>query len=103
MRRVIVVGTAVALGDGVLLGATLALGWTILAALCAVIGIAGAAWVATTAPPPRAPARPSTVTLGLPVREIGAGENAQATDGDPDRASDLDDEREIGRAAPLAA
>lgn len=98
MRRVMLTGSAVALGDGVLLGTTLAQGWTIVAALCAVAGVVGAVWVATATPAPRAPARPSTVTLGLPVREIAAPEV-------PEPGSAAQDVEVFGEreAAPVAA
>jgi hypothetical protein len=68
MRRVLVAGTAVALGDGSLLGVALALGWTGITVAAVVAGVAGAVLVALATPPPRPVVRPSTVTLGVPLR-----------------------------------
>jgi len=69
MRRVLVVGLAVATIDGAVLGVAAALGWTVIAVIALVAGIAAAVAVAMATPPPRVAARPSTVTLGLPVRD----------------------------------
>ncbi len=70
MKRVLVAGAVVALGDGIVLGTALALGATTTAIVAAVVGIVGAFVVAMLTPPRRAAAaRPATVTLGLPVRE----------------------------------
>ncbi|MCA5892075.1 hypothetical protein LEP48_01750 [Isoptericola sp. NEAU-Y5] len=74
MRRVLVVGVVVATIDGALLGAAAALGWTVLAGFALVAGLAAAVTLALTVPPPRETARPSTVTLGLPVRDADAVE-----------------------------
>ncbi|MDO8150385.1 hypothetical protein [Isoptericola sp. b408] len=80
MKKVLLAGGAVALGDGVLLGTTIALGWTVVAILLVGAGIAGATLVAVTTPAPRAPARASTVTLGLPLRDPVATESADEAD-----------------------
>ncbi|AEG43136.1 hypothetical protein [Isoptericola variabilis] len=69
MKRVLVAGTVVALGDGTLLGTALALGWRTTAIVALAVGVVGAVLVAMLTPPPRAVAQPGTVTLGLPVRE----------------------------------
>ncbi|WP_418275108.1 hypothetical protein ACNHYB_09555 [Isoptericola jiangsuensis] len=62
-------GGMIALGDGVLLGTSAALGWTVVMVLAVVIGAVGTLKVVMATPPPRAAARPATVTLGLPLRE----------------------------------
>jgi len=100
MRRVILTGTAVALGDGVLLGTTLALGWPIVAAVCAVAGLVGAGWVATVTPPPRTRPRPSTVTLGLPVRELTSAPEEEVAAATDERGAGIADEPAV---APVAA
>ncbi|WP_166844985.1 hypothetical protein [Isoptericola sp. BMS4] len=76
MRRVLVVGLAVATIDGAMLGVAAALGWTLVALAAVVAGLVGAVAVAMSAPPPRrrTAARPSTVTLGLPLRDEDAAE-----------------------------
>jgi hypothetical protein len=68
MKRVLIAGTAVALGDGSVLGVSMAMGWAPVAVVAAVAGLVGAVLVALATPPPRAAAAP-TVTLGLPLRE----------------------------------
>ncbi|MGF0115355.1 hypothetical protein ACQFYA_03375 [Promicromonospora sp. Marseille-Q5078] len=75
MRRVLVVGLVVGVVDGALLGASAALGWAWVAWAALVVGLAGAALVALAVPPPRV-ARPATVTLGLPLRDEQAAEDA---------------------------
>jgi len=75
MRRVLVFGLVVGVADGALLGASAALGWTWVAWVALAAGLAGAAAVAMAAPPPRV-ARPATVTLGLPLRDEQATEDA---------------------------
>jgi len=75
MRRVLVVGLVVGVVDGALLGASAALGWTWVAWAALLAGLGGAAVVAMTVPPPRV-ARPATVTLGLPLRDEQAAEDA---------------------------
>lgn len=113
MRRVLLVGSAVAVGDGLLLGSAIAFGWTVLVLLAITAGAVGTLAVAMLTPPPRTPARPATVTLGLPLRETAAepeeataGEGAVAAD-DP-LAYPAAPEREpagavVGRPAPVAA
>lgn len=85
MKRVLVAGTAVAVGDGSLLGIAMALGWTPVVAAAAVAGLVGAVLVALATPPPRAAVAP-TVTLGLPVREATADSPDVA---EPDRQPEL--------------
>lgn len=75
MRRVLVVGLVVGVVDGALLGASAALGWAWVAWAALVVGLVGAALVALAVPPPRV-ARPATVTLGLPLRDEQAAEDA---------------------------
>ncbi|GAA1718787.1 hypothetical protein GCM10009809_13310 [Isoptericola hypogeus] len=77
MRRVLVVGLAVATIDGAALGVFAALGWTLVAVVALVAGLAGAVAVALATPPPRAAPRPSTVTLGLPLRDAEAVEEPE--------------------------
>ncbi|MFC7879159.1 hypothetical protein [Isoptericola sp. NPDC057391] len=77
MRRVLVVGLVVGVVDGALLGASAALGWTWVAWAALLAGLGGAAAVAMTVPPPRV-SRPATVTLGLPLRDEQAAEDAAA-------------------------
>jgi hypothetical protein len=72
MKRVLVSGTAVALGDGSLLGVAMGLGWTPVAAIAAVVGVVGAVLVAMSTPAPRPASPPATVTLGLPLRDTAA-------------------------------
>ena len=107
MRRVLLTGSAVAIGDGLLLGSAIAFGWTIVALLAITAGAAGTLKVAMMTPPPRAPARPDTVTLGIPLREAPAEEpeEASAPDGDT-LVHPVAQERDPGaavRPAPLAA
>ena len=83
MKRVLLTGGGVALVDGSLLGVALALGWSGVAVAAAVAGVAGAVLVALATPEPRPLVRPSTVTLGLPLRESTAAvaeDTAPATD-----------------------
>ncbi|MFE5310057.1 hypothetical protein [Isoptericola sp. NPDC056573] len=75
MRRVLVVGLVVGVVDGALLGASAALGWTWVAWAALLAGLGGAAVVAMSVPPARV-ARPATVTLGLPLRDEQAAEEA---------------------------
>lgn len=75
MRRVLVVGLVVGVVDGALLGTSAALGWTWVAWAALLVGLGGAAAVALSVPPPRV-ARPATVTLGLPLRDEQAAEEA---------------------------
>ncbi|MEG3616238.1 hypothetical protein [Isoptericola haloaureus] len=101
MKKVLLTGGAVALGDGLLLGTTIALGWTVAAILLVGVGVAGATMVAVATPAPRAPARAATVTLGLPLRETAA-ESAD----EPVPTIEQDDgtaEPHVGDAAPVAA
>lgn len=78
MRRVVWTAAAVVVGDGVLLGASMALGWTVLVVLAALVGIGGAVLVARGVPAPRVPARPATVTLGVPMRETASASEPAA-------------------------
>ena len=79
MKRVLVSGTAVALGDGSLLGVAIGLGWTPVAAIAAIVGVVGAVLVAMSTPAPRPAAPPATVTLGLPLRDtVAAAESPDA-------------------------
>jgi hypothetical protein len=69
MRRVWLSGGAIAVGDGVLLGTSAALGWTVVLILAVVIGAVGTLRVVMATPPPKPAAQPATVTLGVPMRE----------------------------------
>ena len=101
MRRVLVAGLALATVDGAALGAFAALGWTLAAVVALVAGLAGAFVVALLTPPPRAAARPSTVTLGLPLRDAQAvEEEAQPAEPEPAEVEPL---RQPARTAPAAA
>jgi hypothetical protein len=79
MKRVLATGIAVAVGDGTLLGAALALGWTAIAVAAAVVGVVGAVLVALSAPAART-AAPATVTLGLPLRDDKARSETAETE-----------------------
>ncbi|WP_402373581.1 hypothetical protein [Isoptericola rhizosphaerae] len=107
MRRVLLAGSVVAVGDGLLLGSAMAFGWTMVALLAITVGAAGTLGVAMMTPPPRAPARPATVTLGLPLREVTT-EDAEDTvpDGGPlvhPAAQERGPDSAVVRPAPLAA
>ncbi|PFG41826.1 hypothetical protein ATJ88_0469 [Isoptericola jiangsuensis] len=80
MRRMMWTAGAVVLGDGMLLGASAALGWIALVVLAVLVGLGGALFVARNVPAGRTPARPATVTLGVPMREAPA---TTETDGAP--------------------
>lgn len=86
MKRVLVAGSVVALGDGTLLGTALALGWTTTTFVALATGIVGAVVVAMLTPPPRAADEHATVTLGLPVQEPEAREEELAKAQDVTRA-----------------
>jgi hypothetical protein len=79
MKRVLATGIAVAVGDGTLLGAALALGWTVIAVAAAVVGVVGAVLVALSAPAARTAAH-ATVTLGLPLRDEKARSETAETE-----------------------
>ena len=106
MRRVLVAGLALATVDGAALGAFAALGWTLAAVVALVAGLAGAFVIALLTPPPRAAARPSTVTLGLPLRDAQAVEEepqpvaAEPAEVEPAEVEPL---RQPARTAPAAA
>lgn len=95
MRRVLLAGSIVAVGDGVLLGTTIALGWTALTVVAVVLGAAGVAVAMAVTPPARAPARGATVTLGLPLREVAPREAAQEVTTEAGAA--------VGQPTPVAA
>jgi hypothetical protein len=81
MRRVLVAGSVVAVGDGTVLGTALALGLTTTAVVAVAVGIVGAVAVAMLTPPPRVADEHATVTLGLPVEpEAREEELAHAQD-----------------------
>ncbi|GGI04778.1 hypothetical protein GCM10007368_02860 [Isoptericola cucumis] len=97
----LVAGLALATVDGAALGAFAALGWTLAAVVALVAGLAGAFVVALLTPPPRAAARPSTVTLGLPLRDAQAvEEEPQPVEAEPAEVEPL---RQPARTAPAAA
>lgn len=101
MKRVLVGGLAVATIDGAALGFFAAFGWTAAAVVALVVGLVGAVVVALATPPPRAAARPSTVTLGLPLRDAQAAEEEpQPTD---QRPADVEPLHPPARTAPAAA
>ncbi|WP_277207746.1 hypothetical protein [Isoptericola croceus] len=105
MRRVLLAGSAVAIGDGLLLGSAIALGWTVLALLAITVGGAGTLGVAMMTPPPRPRARPATVTLGLPLREVSTEdlETASATEDALVHPGAGHDPSTAGQAVPVAA
>ncbi|WP_407319337.1 hypothetical protein UQW22_02870 [Isoptericola halotolerans] len=105
MQRVVLEGAAVAFGGGLLLGAALALGGPVLTTLAGVLAVAGTLRVVLMTPPPRAPERPDTITLGLPLREVTAEEQEAAVVGSlthPD-ADDAEAGAAVGQPAPVAA
>ncbi len=86
MKRVLVAGSVVAVGDGSLLGTALALGWTTTTIVALAAGVVGAVVVAMLTPPPRVAEEHATVTLGLPVQEPEAREEALARAADAPKA-----------------
>jgi hypothetical protein len=103
MKRVLVAGSVVAVGDGTLLGTALALGWTTATVVALAAGIVGAVAVALLTPPPRVADEHATVTLGLPVQEPEAREEALSRAGERPQANDAP-KAPIGPApSPVAA
>jgi hypothetical protein len=105
MQRVVLAGAAVALGGGLLLGSAIALAGPILTILAGALGAGGTLGVVLMTPPPRAPERPATITLGLPLREATAEEQEAAVVGTLPQSSadETGPGTAVGRPAPVAA
>jgi hypothetical protein len=105
MKRVLIAGAALALGDGSVLGVSMAMGWAPVAAVAAVAAVVGAVLVALATPPPQAAAAP-TVTLGLPLREstVDSPDVVEPAEPQPDSAESQLEPAPVSKAVvPVAA